>query len=177
VSNPSDGETWAGESLAKIKARRVSFDISAKRDNDFFHRFGRKTFLKCPDAEIFRLDAIQGRDFAAQDVVFSTECARFFDAYYIDGPLNDANERSVASRIGTDVAWGVFGQGAADLAEFDALTGIQNGLSELLNGARFGLDQVQRNALCGARADAGQFVQGSNQRFNGCRQSGHLLNR
>ena len=74
-------------------------------------------------------------------------------------------QTSDASRRGSaaSVADGLFRQRAADLAETDALAGVEDGLGQLLDGARFGLHQVQGDAFGRARPDAGQRAQGGNE--------------
>ncbi len=134
MSDSRYGETGTGESFAKIEACRITFDIRAQCNDDFFDGFGRKAFFKYADAEVFRLDAVQGRNFTAEDVVFATECARFFDADNINGPLDYANQGTVSPRIGTYVAGRFFGQGAANLTQLNAFPSIQDSFGQLLNG-------------------------------------------
>jgi hypothetical protein len=53
----------------------------------------------------------------------------------------------------------LFGERSADFTEADALARFQKGFRELLDHSGIGLNDVECDALRGARADAGEFGQ------------------
>jgi len=69
----------------------------------------------------------------------------------------------------------LLGERAADIAETDALARIEQGFGELFDDNGIGLDNVQRDPLSGAGADAGEFGQGGDEGGNG--RGEQLLNR
>ena len=72
---------------------------------------------------------------------------------------SDASRRGSAQMAQGDC----LGQRAADLAEADALAGVEDGVGELFDRAGLGLHQVQGDALRRARPDAGQLAQRADQ--------------
>jgi len=80
-------------------------------------------------------------------MIFSVKGAGPFDAQDLHRPLDDANQRSIAARIGADGTWGIFGEGATGFAQANTTAGIEDALSELLDRCGVVLDQVQSNSL------------------------------
>jgi hypothetical protein len=69
---------------------------------------------------VFRLDAVERRERAAEDVVKASELACPLDRQQIDGLLDDADQGVVTARVQADRADLVLGQVAALPAEADA---------------------------------------------------------
>ena len=109
------------------------------------------------DAEVFGADAVEGGDFAAEDMVGAVEAAGFFDAEDVDGAFDEAEEGVIAAGIIAKGAGLAFGEAAAELAEGDAFAGGEEGGGEGLDDGLIGLNDVEGDAFGGAGADAGQF--------------------
>ena len=169
MGDAGDFQPRPREPFGQVKAGGVAFDVGSEGEHDFLNGLLGEPFFQFGDPEILGLDAIKGRDFSAEDVVFAAESAGFFDADDIHRAFDEADQAGVAPRVRAKVAARLFGQGAANLAGPNLVAGLDQGLGQMLDRAGFRLDEVQSDSFRGARADAGQLVQGGDQRGNSLR--------
>src|SRR5437870_12249005 len=97
-------------------------------------------------------------------MILAAKGARLFDAENIDGALDDTEERRIAPGIGANRARVLLGKTAADRAKTDTLPRRDNRLGQMLDRSGFGLNDMERDALGRARADARECGEGGHQR-------------
>jgi hypothetical protein len=147
VSYPGDGKAGTGQTFRQVKAGSVAFDIGAEGNHDLSNGLARNPLLELMDAKVLGFDAVQGGDFAAEDVVFSPESAGFLDADDVDRPLNKTNERRFAPGIGTNFTRGDLRQRTANVTKTDAFASVNKRLGQVKHRLGFGLHEVQGDAL------------------------------
>ena len=152
-------QAWTGEPFAEVKSRCVALNVSPERNDNFFNRLGFEAFFKLCDAQIFGFDAVERRNFSAEDVIFSAKGTGFLDAQNINGLLNDAHQGRVSARVAANITGRCLSQRATSCAELDSLARANHRLGQLFCIRVFRLDQMQGDTLRRARPDAGQTVQ------------------
>jgi hypothetical protein len=108
---------------------------------------------------VLRLDAVERRERAAEHVVEAAVLVRPLHGDEIDRLLDDANDRPVATRVLADRAELVLRQVAALLAEADAFLHLLDRCGERERLVLRRPEQVKREPVRGAGADAGQARQ------------------
>ena len=108
-------------------------------------------------------------------MVFAAIGSGLFDADNVHGLFNEADLRSVATRVAANRARLALGQAAANPAGLNAFARGENGLGELANRVCFRLHEIKGDALGGARADAGQFVERGGKHDDWFGESGHPI--
>ena len=102
------------------------------------------------------LDAVDRGQCPAEDVVEAAILGRALDREQVGRLLDDADDRAVATRVEADRAHLVLGQVPALTAEADALLDLLDRVRERDRLVRVRAQQVEREPLRGARADAGE---------------------
>ena len=105
---------------------------------------------------MLRLDAVEWREGAAEDVVEPAELARPLDRDEVDRLLDDADEGVVTARIAADRAHLVLGEVSAFLAEADPLLHVLDRRREREGLVLRPLQQVEGEAMSGTRSHTGQ---------------------
>jgi predicted enzyme related to lactoylglutathione lyase len=105
---------------------------------------------------MLRIDAVDRREGAAEDVVEPAELARPLDRDQVDGLLDDADDRVVAARVEADRAALFLGEVAALVAEANAFLDVLDRGRERERFVLRPLQEVECEAVRSAGADAGQ---------------------
>src|SRR5919201_2753935 len=92
---------------------------------------------------MLRLDPIEGREPAAEDVVQAAKLARPLDRDEVDRLLHDADERVVTTGVATDPAHLVLRQVSALLAEPDSLLHVLDRRGERERLVRWALKEME----------------------------------
>ena len=161
------------EAFREVVTRGIAFHVRAERENDFLDRLCTEALLEICDSQILRLHAVERRNLAAKHVKLSVKRSRLLDADDVHRPFDNADQRSVASRIGADGAGNMLGQSSANRTGLDAFARVKDGLGELFDCAGFALHKMQRQSLRRTRPDARQRVQRREQLGDGFRKGGH----
>src|SRR5439155_17425142 len=111
------------------------------------------------DPQVLGLDAVERRERAAEDVVEPAILVCPLDGDQVDRLLDDADDRSVATGVLADRAELFLGQIPALLAEADALLHLLNRRGERERLVLRGPEQVEREPVRRAGADARQACQ------------------
>src|SRR5690606_32893704 len=109
-----------------------------------------------PDAQVIRADSVDRADGPAEHVVEALELARALDGGDILRLLDDADRGGGTTRVAADGAALLLGHVAADLAEPHLVAHLDEYLGEAGHVEGLGLQDVERDALGGLRADAGE---------------------
>ena len=173
VGDAGDFQAGAREAFGEVMAGGVAFHVGAEGDDDFLDGLVLQALFQFGDAEVLGLDAVERRNLSAENVVFAVEGRGLFHAKDVSGVLDEADQAGVAARVGANGAGVSLGQGAADGAVADAFARLDEELGELFRFVRVALDEMQRQAFRGARADAGQLVQGGDELGDGIGE-GHV---
>src|SRR5207237_5913020 len=80
--------------------------------------------------QIFRPHAVEWRETAAQDVIYTAKLARPLDRTDVRRLLDHAQKRLIAPRVAADRAHGVLGEIEATIARTDAIAQRQQRFSE-----------------------------------------------
>ena len=88
------------KSFRKVKARRIALDIGGQCQDQFPDRLGFETVFKRIDAQIFRANAVNGRNPAAKDMVTPAKLAGLVDGDNVHRALDNANHACIALFIG-----------------------------------------------------------------------------
>ena len=168
------------------RARRPSAMCSAvaspgrrrvRREHDLAHRRvgALDARVELGDLEVLRLDAVDRRERAAEHVVAAAVLVRALDRDHVAGLLDDADQRGVAALVLADRAARALGQVEADLAEADPLLDVADRLRERVGVLGRRAQQVEREPLRRAVADAGELAQLGDQALDGRgEQAGYL---
>ena len=111
------------------------------------------------DPQVLGLDAVERRERAAEHVVEPAVLVRPLERDEVDGLLDDADQRVVAPRVDADRAELLLGEVAALAAEADALLHVLDRGGERERLVLRHAQQVEREPLRRALADAGQAGQ------------------
>ena len=103
-------------------------------------------------------------------MVAAAEGMGFLEAQDVQGALDDAQDAVGPGGVGTDGAGLGFGEGPTVLAETDAIARGKEGVGEGAGDRGVRLDEVEGQALSGARADPGQSAEGRAEGNNGFRE-------
>jgi len=163
MGDASDRKIFPGQVSRQIETRCVPLDVSPQRDDKFLDRFLLQTSFQHTDSQVFRFDAVQWRDFAAEHMILSAKRARLFDAENVDRLFHDTNQRGIATRVRAEMAGIDFGERTADLAKRDAVASGGNRFGEVSDRHGIRLHQVQGDTFGGARADSRQLAEGGYQ--------------
>jgi hypothetical protein len=125
------------------------------------------------DSEVVGLDAAEGGQLPAEDMIFAMEGAGFFEEENVGGMLDDAEEGGFAAGVGADEAGLAFGEGAALLAGVDIVAGGNDIIGEAAGEFGVSLDDVEGDAFSGSGADAGEFGEGRNELEQWLGEEGH----
>src|SRR5207253_2346388 len=124
------------------------------------------------DPQVLRLDAVERRKRAAEDVVEAAELGRSLEREQVGRLLDDADHRVVAARVEADRADLLLGQVPALAAEADALLDLDDRGGERERLVLRYAQQVEREPLRGARPDPGQARQLRDEIVDGGREHG-----
>jgi hypothetical protein len=97
------------------------------------------------DPQVFGFHPVERRNLSAEHVVPSSKRAGLFDAENIDGPLHQANERSISPGVSTKIAGRLLGERTAAFAKPNPLPGVQDDFSQVLDRIGIGLNLSIRN--------------------------------
>lgn len=126
----SDAEVESLEALDEIHGRRFAFDSGISGDDDFSDFAFLDPFDELLDIELFRAGTFVRFDGAPEDMIEAVEFLGVLDDRDIDGFLDDADQGTVAFRIGTELAEVFFGDVEAVLADFGAFLEFGDGLGK-----------------------------------------------
>ncbi len=104
MRNPCKLQTGPCQSFTQIKTSGISFHIRSQRDYDLFNRFGGQAFFEFHNAQIFGLNTVERRNFAAENMIFAAVGTGFFNAENIHRLLDNTHKGAVAARIVADIA-------------------------------------------------------------------------
>ena len=121
------------------------------------------TFDEFVDCEVSRLDAIEGGDVAAEDVINPFALACFFEDDHVLGLFDDADSAFIAAWFGANRASIGFGEVVADFALFDFGFDVADGLGEGQCLGGFGLEDMKGQPFGGLGANARKASQLLNQ--------------
>src|SRR4051812_36523969 len=99
MSDSRNFQAFTREAFGEIITGCVPFDIRAQRDHDFLDRLVREPPFEVSDAQVIRLDAVEGRDFASQHMELAAKSAGLFNANDIHWTLDHAEQTSLAARV------------------------------------------------------------------------------
>jgi hypothetical protein len=105
-------------------------------------------------------------------VVAAAVLVRALDRDDVARLLDDADQAGVAALVGADAAARALGEVEADLAQPDLLLDLADGVSQRAGLLRIGAQDVERQPLGGARADARQLAELGDQALDGRRVQG-----
>ena len=162
-----------GQALGQIVAGGIPLNVGTERDDDLVNPALGQAMLERVDAQFLRANAVHRGNLAAKHVIVTAKRARLFDIQNIDRPFHHAEHALVPRRVGADGAGRFFGQAAALAALDNLLPGLDEHTGQALGHGGFRLNQVKCQALCRARADAGQPVQLDNQCLERFGERGH----
>jgi len=172
MRNTRDPQPLLRKPFRQIKTGRVTFHIRAQRHHQLTYSFGRDPPFQFRNTQILGFNSIERRKLAPEHVVFAAKCPGLFHAQDVDGPFDDADQGGIPSRIATNVAGSMGGQGAAGVAQTNLIARLQYRVGKVLDGARFGLNQVQSDPLGRAWPNSGQLAERANQLSDLFRQYG-----
>ena len=127
------------------------------------------------DAQVARVDAVDRRQRAAEDVVEAAVLGRSLDREQVDGLLDDADDRAVAARVEADRAHLVLGEVAALAAEAHALLHVLDRLGERERLVLRRAQEMEREALRRPRPDPGQARQLRDEIVHGRAEHGPIV--
>jgi hypothetical protein len=159
MGDARDLEALASEAFGQVECSGVPFDIGSQSDYDFADLAVSEAVFERGDAKVFRLNAVDWGNLSPKHMVSAVEGPGFFDAEDVDGAFEDAEEGTIATRVRAKATRRVFGQGSANLAQANTLSGANQGLGQFSHGLAFGLDEMKGDAFGGPRADAGEFTE------------------
>ncbi len=154
MSDARQLQARASQSFRQIKSGGIAFDVRPEGNHNFLNGFRGETFFQFGNAQVIRVDAIQGRNFSTEDVKFAVERAGLFDAQDIHGLLHYSDQGRIAPRVGANLAGGGLSQCAAIGAELNPLPRAHDRFGQLFRIGTVGLHEVQRDAFGGAGANA-----------------------
>ena len=119
------------------------------------------------DPQVLGVDAVDRRQRAAEHVVAPAELVRALDRDDVAGLLDDADHRAVTPLVLADRAARPLGEVEADLAEADLLLDVADRVGERDRVLRRAAQDVEREPLRRARADARQLAELGDQALDG----------
>ena len=171
-ASDADAATQAiGEKVRGCLARHVRVG----REHDFLYPVSLDPAQQLVDAQMLRLDAVDRRQRAAEHVVQAAELVGAFERDQVGRMLDDADQRMVAARVEADRADLILGQVAALLAEADALLHVLDRGGERQRLLARDAEEMEREAVRGARADARQPRQLRDEILDGRREHIEIL--
>lgn len=147
AGQPGDLHAGRPQQRADVKRGAVAGEVGVCRHDDFFNLALTHPLDQLVDRQVARLDAFQRRDMAAEDVIGPLACARFLKAYDVLGLLDDADEALIAPGVRTDLADGLLREVVADLAAFDLVLDVPDGLGQRHGLSGLGLQDMKSQPL------------------------------
>jgi hypothetical protein len=142
------------QAVGHVGGGRLAGHVRVRREHDFLHAVAFDAADQLVDAEMFRFDAVERRERAAEDVVEPAELAGALDGQEVDRLLDDTDHGVVPAGVATDRADVLLRQVAALHAEADTLLDVFDRGGEGERLVLRPLQQVEREAVRRARADA-----------------------
>ena len=102
---------------------------------------------------------VERRNLAAEGMISTAKCARFFQRENVSGLFCDAEQISRSRSVGADFADFVDSKESTQIAGMDRLTRVHNGARNLLRLIAPRAHHPERNPLGGARPDARHLPQ------------------
>src|SRR5215207_10131416 len=156
TSQSGDAQPHGPQQPAQVGRCRLTLEIRVGGQDDLGHLTAGEPLHQFPDPQLVRSDPLDRRDRTAEDVVAAAELAGPLDRHDVLGLLDHADQCEVATRVAADPALRLLRDVAADLTEFDLLLHLHEHVREPAYVGLVGGEQVERDALCGLRTDAGQ---------------------
>jgi hypothetical protein len=153
--------------VAEVERGGFPFDAGADGHDDFAGALLADAADEGLDVELFGADAVHGGDQAAEDVVFATIFAGFFEGDDVAGVGDNADDFVVAVGGATDVADGFGGEVEADAALTHLPFGVDQGFGQGFDLGLGAVEDMQGQALGGFWSDAGQALELFNQAGEG----------
>ena len=153
MGEAGDADAFFPQTLREVIAGGIAFHVGAEGEVKFFV-IGLAAF-EFGVAEVFGVHAVERRNFTAEHVIAAIERAGFFDVNDVDRSFYHAYSGDIAAIIGAKHTWLILGERAARLAKLNAIARGEESIGQMLDLPRFALDEVQCQALGGARTDAG----------------------
>ena len=160
-----DTRTAGGQEVGDVERRRLAGHRRVGGNDDFVDAV-RDAFEQLGHVQIGGIDPVERRQRPAEHVVQAAVLARALDRDDVGRLLDHADERRVTARVGADRAQVAFCQVEALPAEADLLLDVDDGRRQGEDLLGLDLQNVKREPLCGAGADAGELGQLRDQALN-----------
>jgi hypothetical protein len=161
--------------VTNVERRRVPLNTGTNCQDSLLNLLLGNAVDQGLDIELFRANAIHGRDQATQDMVLALELTGFLDRNDITGIRNDTERLAIAIRGSADVTDRFRCQVKADRAEPHLLLGIQERLRKGLDLRLRPFEQVEGKALGTLGADAREPLELVDQAGKGAGINGGVL--
>ena len=150
------------ECALDVVAGGLALNVVGKCKNDFlniFPRVWRDSFFQGGEVELGWPDALNGREFAVQDVVTPIVGTGALKGHQIGDLFDDAEMVVPTARVGAQAAEGVFGEVTATLATTQTLGGVEQGVEQRLEPLRVFNEQVQGEPFRRTVSQSGQLLE------------------
>ena len=138
---------------------RFTFDIRGKRKNNFRNFFPIDAIHQFFNAQIFRSDMVERRNLAAEGMIPTAKCARFFQRENVCRLFCDAEQFSRSRWVRADFADFISSKESAQVAGMDRLTRIGDRARNLLRLIAPRAHHPERDPLRRARTDSRHLPQ------------------
>jgi hypothetical protein len=165
----------APQPVGEERGGRLAGHVRVRREDDLADAVPLHAAQELVDAQVLGLDAVERRERAAEHVVEAAVLVRPLERDEVDRLLDDADRRVVAACVGADRAQLVLGQVAALGAEADALLHVLDRLRERERLVPRPREEVEREPLRRALADAGQLRELGDEVVHGRREHGRIV--
>src|SRR5207244_2821755 len=144
----------AAEAIGEICGRSLAGHVRVGREHDLLDAVRVDAAQELVDPQVFRLDAVERGERAAEDVVEAAKLVRPLERDEVDRLLDDADEGVVAASVDADAAELLLGEVPALAAEADALLDLVDRARERRRLVLRDLEEVEGEPLRRRRADS-----------------------
>ena len=163
------------EAVGEVRRGRLARHRRVRREHDLLDAVALDALEELVDAQRAGIDAVDGRQRAAEHVVEAAVLGRPLDRNAGRRLLDDADDGAVAARVEADPAHLVLGEVAALAAEAHPLLHVLDRLRERQRLVLLRAEQVEGEPLSRTRADAGKARQLRDEVVHGRAEHGPIV--